>query len=181
MRWDETRPPDQPTGLISAYALSLFALALLALVWNGLRSVIRLDGVLIAQAGGRASVAAAALLPGCAVLALMIGWQMAMRRRHGAYDPVAGQDPYPIRLNQRVIANTVEQLALFAPALLALAAGAAPQSMPGIVSAGIVWAVARLIFWVGYARSPVLRAPGMLATFAIGCATVLAACWTWLV
>jgi hypothetical protein len=164
---------------MSAYALSLFALALLALFWNGLRSVIRLNAVLMAEPGGRVGLAAAALLPACVVLALMIGTQMMLRRAASAYDPLAGQDTYPLRLTQRVIANTVEQLALFAPALIALAAGAGPAAMPGIVSAGVVWAGARLMFWAGYARSPLMRAPGMAVTFVIGCATILAACWVW--
>jgi len=181
LRWDATRRSETPPGLISAYALSLFALGILALAWDGLAAMLRPDPAFPGSPGGRVGLAAMALLPGCLVLAAMIAVQMALRWRTRAFDPLAGADGPGLRLTQRVISNTVEQLALFAPALLALGARVRPGAMPGIVAAGIVWAIARLMFWAGYARSPVLRAPGMAATFAIGCATLLAACWVWVV
>jgi uncharacterized membrane protein YecN with MAPEG domain len=179
LRWDET-PSSEPPGLISPYALTLFAVGLLALLWDGLASVLHFDDARVATPGARIGVAAAALLPACAVLAAMIASQMALRWRTGTRDPLAGEDGPLLRLTQRVISNTVEQLALFAPSLLALAGGVRPQAMPGVVSAGIVFAIARLLFWAGYARSAPLRAPGMAATFTIGCATIASAAWVWL-
>ena len=80
--------------------------------------------------------------------------------------------------NQRVIANTIEQMAVFVPALLALAAGAPAARMAPIVALALVFALARLAFWVGYHAGTRLRAPGMAATLAINVATLVAAAWT---
>jgi uncharacterized membrane protein YecN with MAPEG domain len=116
-------------------------------------------------AGGtaeRIGVAALALLPGVAVLALMIGTQILVRFAHRTFDPTAGTDGPALVRNQRAISNTVEQLAVFAPAMLALAASGAP--MRGVVALGTVFAVARVAFWLGYAIHPLARAPGMAAT-----------------
>jgi uncharacterized membrane protein YecN with MAPEG domain len=96
-----------------------------------------------------------------------------------AVDPLAGADNRFLRVNQRALTNTVEQLVGFARALAALAAGAAPSSMPGVVALGIVFGVARLVFWGGYLLGPLLRAPGMAATFAVNVATFAAAVWAW--
>jgi hypothetical protein len=47
--------------------------------------------------------------------------------------------------------------------------------MPGVVALGVVFAVARLVFWGGYLIGPLLRAPGMAATFAVNVATFVTA------
>jgi len=78
-----------------------------------------------------------------------------------------------------VLTNTVEQLAGFAPSLLALAAGVAPGWMRHVVATGLTFAVARLVFWAGYLQGPATRAPGMAATFAVNVATLLAAIVVW--
>ncbi|HET6196348.1 MAG TPA: hypothetical protein VFE12_11355, partial [Acetobacteraceae bacterium] len=64
--------------------------------------------------------ACASLLPAVCLLNLMIVAQMRLRVSTDAIDPLAGNDGAKLRLNQRVLSNTVEQLAGFAPALLAL-------------------------------------------------------------
>ncbi len=127
----------------------------------------------------RLGLACAALLPAVCVLNLMIVVQMRLRARTGAVDPLAGRDGASLQVNQRVLTNTVEQLTGFAPALLALAAGAGPGSMRFVVAAGLVFALARLVFWAGYMLGPVVRAPGMAATFAINISTLIAAIWVW--
>lgn len=120
-------------------------------------------------------MALAALLPAVCVLNLMIAVQMRLRAGSGAVDPLAGQDTRLLQVNQRAVTNTVEQLAGFAPALLALAAGAPSGWMPSVVSAGLVFGLMRLIFWGGYLLGPLLRAPSMAATFAINVSTLIAA------
>jgi uncharacterized MAPEG superfamily protein len=127
------------------------------------------------------ALALAALLPGVALLAAMIAAQMGVRAMAGALDPLAGTDSRFLRTNQRVITNTVEQLAVFVPALLALAAGAPAARMNPIVALAYVFALARLAFWIGYVAGVRLRSPGMAATGAVNIATLLAASWIWLV
>jgi len=127
----------------------------------------------------RLGVASAALLPTVCVLDLMIVVQMALRLRTGAVDPLAGRDNHTLQVNQRALTNTVEQLAGFVPALLALAAGAPPAWLPFVVAAGLTFCLARLVFWGGYLLGPLLRAPGMAASFAINVATLAAAIEVW--
>jgi hypothetical protein len=121
-----------------------------------------------------------ALLPSIALLAAMILLQMGVRAMTGAIDPLAGTDSVLLRKNQRVITNTVEQMTIFVPALLALAAGAPGARMAPVVAAAWTFALARLAFWIGYLAGTLLRAPGMAATFAINVATLAAGAWVWL-
>ncbi len=127
----------------------------------------------------RLGLGCAALLPAVVVLNLMIVTQMALRARTGALDPLTGRDGRMLQVNQRALTNTVEQLAGFAPAMLALAAGAPPGSMAGVVAGGVVFGMARLVFWGGYLVGPFGRSPGMAATFAINVATLVAAVSVW--
>jgi hypothetical protein len=122
----------------------------------------------------RLGLAAAAMLPCVAILAAMILAQMGARFMLGAFDPTDGDEARFLRTNQRVISNSVEQLMIFAPALLAHAA------MPGVLALAVVFAFARLAFWAGYLAAPLARAPGMAATIAVNLATLLAAAWFWL-
>jgi hypothetical protein len=130
--------------------------------------------------GVRLGAAAAALLPAMFVLSAMILAQIAARFVSGTLDPTAGRDGRFLLLNQRAISNTVEQLTVFAPALLALAAAATAVDMPGVLALGPVFALARLVFWAGYLLAPIARAPGMAATGAVNVATLFAAAWFWL-
>jgi uncharacterized membrane protein YecN with MAPEG domain len=151
---------------------------LLAVVgWAWLTRSLAFGGSL--GAAERIGLAAAALLPTIIVLDLMIVVQMGRRAWTRAVDPLAGRDDRLLQVNQRALTNTVEQLVGFAPALLALAAGASPDWMHFVVAAGVVFGVARLVFWVGYLLGPMLRAPGMAASYAINVATLAAAIWVW--
>ena len=159
-------------------ALWLAGLVAAAVLWWGFATV--LHGAGGADVGARIGVAAMALLPATGVLLAMILAQMLARARSDAVDPTAGRDTAFLRTNQRVISNTVEQMAAFAPALLALAAGTSPARMPVVAALGFVFACARLGFWIGYIVGPNLRAPGMTATFAVNLVTASAAAWVWL-
>ncbi|MDW8444483.1 MAG: MAPEG family protein [Acetobacteraceae bacterium] len=110
------------------------------------------------------------------MLAAMVIVQMVLRFATGAVDPASGEDPRPLRLGQRVIANTVEQGAIFSPALLALAALEA-ASAGTLIALGVVFALARLLFWGGYLVHPLGRAPGMGATALVVLATLAWALW----
>jgi hypothetical protein len=106
--------------------------------------------------------------------------QSLMRLRTAALDPTADRDGRFLIVNQRVISNTVEQMAVLIPALTALAAAAPVADMPQIVAAGIVFAAARLGFWAGYLKAPRFRAPGMATTFVLNTAIVIAAAIVWM-
>jgi uncharacterized membrane protein YecN with MAPEG domain len=139
----------------SGIGLGVAATLFVALDWL-------LPPIAASTAAERLGVAALALLPGAAALALMIVVQSLARFATGAFDPTAGTDGRALVRTQRAISNTVEQLAVFAPAMLALAAAGAP--LRGVAALGIVFAAARLAFWLGYAIHPLARAPGMAAT-----------------
>jgi uncharacterized membrane protein YecN with MAPEG domain len=126
------------------------------------------------------ALALAALLPAVIVLLAMIMAQSGMRAVTGAIDPLAGTDSAFLRTNQRVITNTIEQLTVFVPALLALAAGAPAARMAPIVALAWVFALARVAFWIGYLAGTRLRAPGMAATFVVNAITLVSAVWVWL-
>ncbi len=148
-----------------------------AVVWWALGRALPVAGA--AGLPPHIGLACAALLPSVFVLDLMIVVQMGLRVRTGALDPLAGRDDRLLQVNQRALTNTVEQLAGFAPALLALAAGAPPAWMPFVVAAGVVFGLARLMFWAGYLLGPLWRAPGMAAGFLINVATLVAAIGVW--
>jgi uncharacterized membrane protein YecN with MAPEG domain len=156
---------------------SAIGIGLAFAIWQGLARIIPVD--VAAGLPERLGPGCAALLPAVCVLNLMILVQMRLRARSGAVDPLAGHDGTLLRVNQRALTNTVEQLAGFAPALLALAAGASPGRMRFVVAAGAVFALARLAFWAGYLLGPLARAPGMAATFAVNVGTLVAAILVW--
>ncbi len=135
------------------------------LLWRQLAGMIAppADGASVA---GRLGLALAWLLPAVAVLWLMLAAQMGARFVAGAFDPLAGRDGRLLAVNQRVITNTVEHLAVFVPALLALAAWVDHAHMPGVMALALVFAAARLVFWGGYLVAPLGRAFGMAATLA---------------
>lgn len=53
---------------------------------------------------------------------------------------------------------------MFAVVSLALATLVSQAYLQVICACAIVFATARLVFWAGYRRHPLLRAPGMAAT-----------------
>ncbi len=164
--------------LVSA-SLALIGLAAAALAWWLLETA-------IGEPRGASSMAIrlglglASLLPAAIVLAAMILAQMVLRFASGAFDPLAGRDSLLLHVNQRVIGITLEQMAVFCPALLAWAAGAAPAAMPGVIALGIVFGGARLVFWVGYLLHPMARALGMAPSFAASLAALVAALTAWI-
>ena len=147
-------------------------------LWQGLGRIIPVG--VAAGMPQRLGMACAALLPTVCVLDLMIVVQMALRVRTGAVDPLAGRDNHTLQVNQRALTNTVEQLAGFVPALLALAAGAPPAWLPFVVAAGLAFGLARLVFWAGYLIAPLWRGPGMAASLFASLATLAGAVAVWL-
>lgn len=179
-------PPEQVVNLVGLMATRRVALlagtagiAAGLLLWRLTLAVIPIGADATSMAL-RLGLAAAATLPCAAILAAMILAQMAGRFLLGAFDPTGGDASRFLRTNQRVISNSVEQLMVFTPSLLALAAAAPRAAMPGVLALAVVFAFARLAFWAGYLAAPLARAPGMAATVTVNLATLLAATWFWL-
>lgn len=111
------------------------------------------------------------LAPGL-VLALIIG-RLAQRRFFD--DAIIDGEPFspgsPAKIDQRVLANTVEQLVL---ALAIWPFAAVTLGGAVAIALGLSFAVMRLLFWGGYHLSPPLRGLGFAGTFY---PTVIAGIW----
>jgi hypothetical protein len=154
--------------------MAVGALWALALIWVG-AALIDLPVFTLLPA-----LSFAFLGPGLVLLA-MIGWLARTRffddRLIDGQDFAPGSGPW---VDQRVLANTVEQL-LLALCLWPPAAILLGEDGPGVaVALGLGFAFARLAFWVGYRRAPALRAFGFAATFYPTIAVVLFAALRWM-
>lgn len=101
------------------------------------------------------------LAPGL-VMSAMVGCVAMGRFREGSE-----RAPVPERgaSNRQVLHDTVEQLLLAAAIWPAAAVMLGPDG-PGVIMAlGLGFSLMRLVFWVGYDRSGVLRALGFAGTF----------------
>ncbi len=147
--------------------------------WTALLPLMPLDPAASSTAV-RLGLGAVALLPGAGVLALMLLTQMLGRAFTGRINPLAPGEPALLLINQRCISNTVEQFLVFLPAMLALSAAISGPRMADVMALGVVFAVARVVFWAGYLADPVARAPGMVATVTCNAAALVAAAWFWL-
>jgi MAPEG family len=82
-----------------------------------------------------------------------------------AFDPLAGFETPRLRVNQRYLQNTLEQILVFMVGLFGLAAYSPDGSaMRAVLATTVVWILARAAFWIGYHRSAAMRglgAPGM--------------------
>jgi uncharacterized MAPEG superfamily protein len=75
-------------------------------------------------------------------------------------DPFAGAESRRFLINQRVIQNTIEQMAYFVPALLALSVRLDPSHTRMIPVLVTSWCIGRVVFWVGYRMDPHYRSLG---------------------
>jgi uncharacterized MAPEG superfamily protein len=99
------------------------------------------------------------------LLALLPGIEAVAHERlvTPAIDPLAGAESRRMRVNQRYVQNTIEQLWLFVPGLLMLAVQARDGgSMRAVVACTIVWVIARWVFWIGYLLGPRFRSAGLI-------------------
>ena len=85
----------------------------------------------------------------------------------GAVDPLKDDPPRWRAVDQRVLANTVEQTLAFLPLFIGTAMVIGPGQSAVLAALAIVFVLARAVFWVGYRRCTICRAPGMAAGFVI--------------
>ncbi len=79
-----------------------------------------------------------------------------------AFDPLSGFATRRLRVNQRYLQNTLEQVVVFAAGLFGLAAYSPDGSaMRTVLATTVVWILARAAFWLGYHRSAAMRGLGV--------------------
>jgi hypothetical protein len=82
-----------------------------------------------------------------------------------AFDPLSGFETRRLRVNQRYLQNTLEQILVFVAGLFGLAVYSPDGSaMRAVLATTVVWILARFAFWIGYHQSAAMRglgAPGM--------------------
>lgn len=106
-----------------------------------------------------AFVAELAIAP-AGVLMLVVLSCMRLFDTAEAEDPFAGAESHGWKVNQRVLQNTVEQAAVFLPTLFAIAVRLDARQLRLLPIAVALWCTGCLLFWVGYRKSVVWRAPG---------------------
>ena len=85
------------------------------------------------------------------------------RLASAAFDPLAGQESHRLKVYIRYLQNTLEQVVLFVPGVFALAVYCdSGSSMRAVVASSLVWALARLAFWIGYHLGPQHRVAGLV-------------------
>lgn len=154
--------PRRPTIVLGMAGGAAWALAV---VWGGQNLV---GGFMPANV----ALLTAFFVPGLVMLA-MVG-RLAQRRffDDSIIDGQAFAPGSPAWVDQRVLANTTEQV------VLALAIWPFVATTLGgfvVLVMGVAFGIARLLFWIGYHLSPPMRGFGFAATFY---PTVLAAFWS---
>ena len=100
------------------------------------------------------------------LLLVMVAATSGSRVLGNLYDPIADGETRLYRVSQKVLTNSVEQIAVFAPLMLA-AATVVPADRLGVLTAAtMLYVLGRVVFWIGYLIHPYARAPGMVMTAA---------------
>lgn len=80
-----------------------------------------------------------------------------------AINPLAGAESARMKVNLHYLQQTLEQLMVFIPGLLALSLYCTDgHSMRAVAATAVVWIVARFVYWIGYHKAPRYRAPGLV-------------------
>lgn len=112
----------------------------------------------------RLTLAAGLVMWPAGLILVMVVATAVSRIETAAFDPLRDREGRLYRINQRVLTNTVEQSAIFVPAV---AAGAILFDAAWLAGLGLaVWffCLGRLAFWVGYLVHSYARSPGMVVT-----------------
>ena len=94
-----------------------------------------------------------------------------------AIDPTAGAEDPAMKVNIRVLDNTLQQFVLFLAGSMGLAASLDPQQVKVVGAAAIVFVFARVAFWIGYRIHPLYRAFGFASTAYLNMGLIAAAIW----
>jgi uncharacterized MAPEG superfamily protein len=100
-----------------------------------------------------------------AILLLMVLSCMRLFDTDRAEDVFANAESMAWKINARVLQNSLEQAALFVPALVGLSIRIAPHQVKALPMLTAIWCVARLLYWIGYRIKLHYRALGFDWTF----------------
>lgn len=158
---------DRPPSLLRRAALVNGGAATATLLLFAFLVPVVAAPVGIADPGARMAFWARLVLwPALVLFAMAFGVMMA-RVPTQAFNPIEDPESRLQRVSQRVLANSVEQTAIFVPALAALVASLPLPDLGVPVVATGLFVLGRLLFWAGYLRHPFWRAPGMAMTLAV--------------
>lgn len=118
------------------------------------------DGPVLTSSADRLGYAVQLLVGVSVLVLLMVSACFRVFDTASAEDPFANAESAAWRIHQRVLQNTVEQSLIFVPALLALAVRIDTAHTHVLPLLTALWCAGRLLFWIGYRISPVLRGPG---------------------
>ncbi|UEM21825.1 MAPEG family protein [Skermanella mucosa] len=143
-----------------------------ALAWGGLALFWPGPMAGSGSAADRLALAAGLLVWPALLLVHMVFAVALARFFTAAFDPLNDPESRFQRRAQRALSNSVEQVAVYVPAMLSAAALADPGDIrfAGVMTG--LFCVSRLLFWVGYLIHPYLRAPGMIMTLNVNVAIV---------
>jgi uncharacterized MAPEG superfamily protein len=108
----------------------------------------------------RLAYAVQLLVPVSVLVLLMVSACFRVFDTAAAQNPLANAESQGWRVHQRVLQNTVEQSLIFVPALLGLAVRVDAGHSQVLPLLAVLWCAGRVLFWLGYRISPVLRGPG---------------------
>jgi len=94
-----------------------------------------------------------------------------------AIDPTLGAEDPAMKVNIRVLDNTLQQFVLFVAGSMGLAASLDPQQVKVVGAAAIVFVFGRVAFWIGYRIHPLYRAFGFASTAYLNMGLIAAAIW----
>lgn len=105
----------------------------------------------------------------CAVfpaLTLLVGILAVAQSRYesDAIDPLARAERGALVVHGRYVANTLEQLVLHVIAMLGLAVDGTAVGLRLVPALTACFVAGRILFWMGYLRDPMKRAPGFAMT-----------------
>jgi uncharacterized MAPEG superfamily protein len=126
----------------------------------------------VSGAGDRLVLAAGFLVWPALVLLVMVFAVALTRFATAAFDPLKDPERSFQRRAQRALSNSIEQTAIFVPALLAASVLADPADIRFAGEVTALFCAARVLFWGGYIVNSFYRAPGMIMTLNINVAII---------
>lgn len=139
------------------------AVTLAAAIWT-LAFLAPMRTPFLLTTGGEVAVSSIAL---ASVLTLLLMVESVAHERlfSDSFDPLAQRDSERLKINQRVLQNTLEQLPLFA-AGIAMISWLYPLEVAfrASLATTTVWILSRWIFWIGYHFGPQHRIAGLIGS-----------------
>ncbi len=110
-------------------------------------------------------IVAITLIPPTFSLVAGIAWAARTRHFKQNIDGSAPLNGTALDITLRYISNTTEQVIIFTLATICLAISAPKLSTSLLPILGCWFLIARVLFWIGYKKSPLSRAVGFASTF----------------